>query len=159
MRLNIHVPCLVCHTFPAVFGAVAACLPFFPSLKKMGRLRSSVSALIARQACSSHCFEPVTFSNLTRTQAIYFAMRPASPARAFHTAVFVFCGPACYFFVYIFFLPFGIWSRSPRSESSSVGAFSLPAKTTAPAAAAFTAHLCCCRRCGSCPFTSSATSS
>lgn len=136
MRLNIHMLCLVCHAFPVVFGAMVACLPFFPALKKMGRLRSSVSALIPRQACSSHCFEPVTFSNLTRTQAVYFTMCPASPARAFNTAVSVFLLTGVIIFLqcfYLFLNPFRIWSRSPRSESSSVGALQR--------------HCCCCCRC------------
>lgn len=67
MRLNIHILYVVCNDFPTLFCIVVAHSSFFPSLKKMSRLRSSVSALIARQPAL--IAQAVTFSNLTRTQA------------------------------------------------------------------------------------------
>lgn len=68
LGLNIHVLIVVCYKFLAVFCGVVARSSFFPSLKKMSRLRSSVSALIARQPAPAA--QAVTFSNLTRTQTI-----------------------------------------------------------------------------------------
>lgn len=64
LRLNIHLLRAVCYTFLAVFCLVVAHSSFFPSLKKMSRVRSSVSALIARQPAL--IAQAVTSSNLTQ---------------------------------------------------------------------------------------------
>lgn len=82
-RPDFHAPRPVCRAVPVLFC--------FPASLKDG---SAWVECWRRCCCSSspllHCFQSVTFTNLTRTQQINFTMCPASPARAARTGGFFF---------------------------------------------------------------------
>lgn len=117
-RPDIHVPRVVCYCFPAVFRISAALSPFFPSLKKMCVVRSSVSALIACQP--AFIARAVTFSNLTRAREIFFFLPCVRRVPYGHYST---TGTACRFCqTSTRRIPDSTFvTFSPRSESSTAG--------------------------------------